>query len=124
MSFNLDRQWFAYETTGTPYARSAVTTAERIQLPGALRDTFVIFQARGVAVYVRFGDDTVNVDHTVTSGLSSEALTADGKEPHLHIASGKARRVYVPPDGVTHFAHISPGTGGVLYFARATSPVG
>jgi hypothetical protein len=102
------------------YARTTVTSAERVEIPANMQDKFCRFAAETSAVYIRFGDDSVSVDSTARSGLSTETLTEDGDEPQLFIPAGQYRDFRIDDDVYTHFSHISADTSGVLRFGSFT----
>lgn len=103
-------------------ARTAVTTAggERLPLPASLIGRFVRFTADGIAVHVRFGDETVTVD---PAARSSAALAPNGDEPHLSLAAGTSARVRIRSSW-THLAHASAGTSGALRMTLAEGNFG
>lgn len=117
-----------YRLGPTPYCRATVTTAngERVALPADCLPGagHIEFFAQTTDVFIRFGDATVEVDATQASTLSGGAITVPGaKVPHLFIPANTSSSPKIPA-GVTHFAHISPGTGGFLRFVNATGKGG
>lgn len=106
---------------GTPYARNTVTTAERIIIPAEMVGEFCWFSAETQTVYIRFGDNTVVVDQTDRSGVTSEAITphANAGEPHLIIHAGTTEEMRLDA-AWARMSHVAGGTDGVLRFGLAS----
>lgn len=104
--------------------RSAVTSAERIQIPDAWRKAGITIQADGADVYVLLGDSTVAADSTATSTLTSEEVTAyDGGEC-VKIPDGSERYCdlsQIDRHGqAIYLSHIASATGGYVRVWRST----
>lgn len=113
-----------YRIGHNAYCRAGVTTAngERIKLPPDCLPGmgFVLFEAHGSDLFIRFGDGTVEVDPTQESTVVSEEITVPGaKVPHIFIAKDTTVRIKLPA-GVTHFAHVMKSGSGYLKFINAT----
>lgn len=108
---------------GDPYALDTVTTSRRLKIPASMTGKFCAFTAEASTVYVRFGDETVEVSAAARSTVSTEALTADGKEPHLTIEAGSTVHWRIPASA-THMADISADASGVFRFGSAQGGLG
>lgn len=124
MTTSAERQAADLSHNGDTYQRDTVTTAdgELCAVPAAWAGKFVEFTAWGQDVYIRFGADA-NVDVNFTTASARDggtfALTATTKGPHLIIPAGQSRHERIDSSW-THFAHISPTTGGRLFAVLAT----
>ena len=110
----------------TTFRRTAVTTAEVVQIPAALLGKYVEFSFYDTTTptstcAVRFGiNSSVDVDLTTASTSTPPGTpTAGTKEPHLVIAAGASKHERVDP-AWTHFAHIATATTGKLCFVLKT----
>lgn len=100
------------------FARTTVTSSERIAIPASFAKQFITFQAETSAVYIAWGTGAVTADRTARSALGSEIPTA-ATNGTLTIPAG-SERTYRIPAAVTHFAHISADALGVLRFWNST----
>jgi hypothetical protein len=108
---------------GTPYTlpTNADADGQLVVIPASMQNKFCVFSARGEAVFIRFGDETVVVDEDDVNTLSSGALQADApKAPHLIVYANTTEHVRLPAGLYTHFAHTSAATGGFLHFGPRT----
>lgn len=108
---------------GTPYLRTALTTAngELCITPTEWTGKYVEFTAIGCDFFIRFGTTAgVQVDATTASTNTAGALTAPGaKEPHLAIPSGSSKHERILATW-THFAFICSNATGKVYMCLAT----
>lgn len=119
-------------TKGTPYVRATVTTAdgEQLIIPAEWYGHLVEFTALGANVGIRFGDSSnAKCALTTASSVTSNALTATGKEPHFVVPSGATRCERIPASGVklpdnttviSRFAHHADASTGYLQMALAS----
>lgn len=105
--------------SGDPYAVATVTSSTRYTIPDAMAGKFCWFQAVTSDVAVRFGGSSVDVAISARSSVSTEALTAEGSEPHLYLVAGAPAMSVRLDASWTKMAHISADTSGVFRFGPA-----
>lgn len=99
------------------FARTTVTSSERVAIPAAFVGNFITFQAQTSDVFIAFGTSGVTAS---ASAVSADTNTA-AVNGTLYIPAGQ-ERTYRINQAVTHFAHISANTSGILRWANTTGP--
>jgi hypothetical protein len=103
---------------GDAFVRDNVAAAERLEIPATWLGRFVDFTAIGATVFIRFGDDAVDVATTVSS-VTDEVITFGGDEPHLVIPDGTTKSARIDRQH-THLAHLASAATGKLYAAESS----
>lgn len=105
------------------YALATSASSRRLEIPAAMIGKYCWFTAETITVYVRFGDDEVDVASSAVSTVDAEVLTVEGSEPHITIEAGQT--VHWRLQGTwTHMADIAADTSGKLRFGLAQGEFG